>query len=433
MDENQNDKNRKVLLSGNDEQLCALIRWAICRSDLELCVADPTETLSAAIERTDSSVLLFDPACEPAGLRALHELRRRFPELPCLVITREGTISDAVDAIRAGAVDYLCAPFEHLDRLIRSLEAGLERARPRPHSPRSLFSLWESAHPRLGRALRQLAQAGRFATPALIWGPAGSGKSTLAHALHEKSGRPQLLVVSQQTLSARELPFATQGHRSQGGETLLIENLERLSLSLQRELSTLLEAHPSPPRLIITACAPTALLLEQGVLEAQLAVWLRGLEVELLQLEDRRADLPLLIQGILRSIASEHGVPPPPLAPSAARCLATAPWAGNLHTLRESLRCAFLLSEGEEITRETLPSMLQSTFEEETLSPGETGPKISLDESFKEAVGRAEAAIRACYLRGVLERYGTVSAAARHAGLDRANFRRMMRRYDVER
>ncbi|MEE2644105.1 MAG: response regulator, partial [Myxococcota bacterium] len=282
MSENRKDKTRRVLLAGDDEQLLALIRWSICRRDLQLCVVDPTETITTSIERTAPSVLLFDPACEPDGLRALHELRRRFPELPCIIITREGTISDAVDAIRAGAVDYLCAPFEHLDRLIHSLEIGLERARPRPHSPLSHFSLWESEDPRLGRALRQLAQAGRFETPALIWGPSGSGKSTLARALHEKSGRPQLLVVSQQVLSAKERPFATQGHQSQGAETLLIENLERIPLSLQRELSNQLEAHPSPPRLIVTACAPVAQLLERGVLEAQLAVWLGGLEVELL-------------------------------------------------------------------------------------------------------------------------------------------------------
>ena len=433
MSENRSDEPQRVLLAGDDEQLCALLRWAICRRDLQLCVVDPSETLLATIERTNPSVLLFDPAREADGLRALHELRRRFPDLPCLVTTREGRISDAVDAIRAGAIDYLCAPFENLDRLLHSLEEALARARPRPHSPLSLFSLWESAHPRLERALRQLAQAGRFETPALIWGPSGSGKSTLARGLHEKSGRPKLTVVSLQTLSAGERPFTPQGHQSQAAETLLIENLEHLSLSLQGELSTLLEKQPSLPRLIVTARAPAAELLEQGLLDTQLAARLRGLEVELLPLEDRRADLPLLTKGILRSIASERGVPVPSLAPSAERCLAAAPWAGNLHTLRESLRWAFALSEGAEITRELLPPTLQSTSEEEVLSSTELGPQISLDESFKEAVGRAEAAIRASYLRGMLERYGTVSAAARHAGLDRANFRRMMRRYDVER
>ena len=157
---------------------------------------------------------------------------------------------------------------------------------------------------------------------------------------------------------------------------------------------------------------------------------LKVVQIDLPGLNNRREDIPRLSYHFLRQAGARIGKTIKSISPRCMEILKKVDWKGNVRELENVIEAALVFESGNELTEQHLPTELVEQTEEST----PVGPyigQVDLDLPLSEALGRAETAIRVTYLRGLMAKYRNVSAAARHAQVDRANFRRLLKRYNI--
>src|SRR2546428_644539 len=259
---------------------------------------DATEAL-ALLERHDPDVIFSDVRMAGMdGLALLREIRRRRPDAVVVLMTAYARVAGAVEAMRAGAYDYLVKPFS-LDQvgllLTRVLEVqALRRENRALRRVLDEPAVLESASPTMARALATARQAAASDATLLLTGESGTGKNVLAAAMHA--------------------PAATNRHR--GGD------------------------------------APGARFGEAPYSRRNVTA------IRLPPLRERAADLPALTDHVLASVSARHRRGQLVLAPEARRALAAYAWPGNVRELVNTLERAVVLSRGDTIRAEDLPDRL---------------------------------------------------------------------------
>lgn len=321
------------------------------------------------------------------GLWLLGQLRRREPSLPVIILTARGSERTAVAALKTGAYDYLCKPFD-VDEVgaavARAVEThGLRRTTARLEAERVLGAPIVGQSPAFTRLLDQTARVARRDVTVLVRGETGTGKELIASLLHAQSPRrsgplvrfncaalPSELAEAElfghergafTGAEAKRLGYFGAAH----GGTLVLDEIGELPLSLQPKLLRALqsgEIQPvgaSAPRAVdlrVVACTNRDLRAEATAGRFREDLYYRLAVVELLvpPLRERREDIPLLAESLRRRHARRFELDDIPLPAPFVERLAAHDFPGNVRELENVILRLLALSDDGSIDAEAL-------------------------------------------------------------------------------
>jgi len=360
----------RILVVEDDSALAQALTDTLVLSGYDVVNATDGEQALAKLDRDQVDMVLTDVQMRPMDGRALlRNLRTRFHELPVLVMTAYGTVEQAVEAMKLGAVDYLAKPFE-VDDLLDKVERYLPN---RHHEDGQMV-----ADDLRTRELVELA--GRVAdsdATVMIGGESGTGKEVLARYIHCHSPRVDgsFIAINCAAIPDNMLEAVLFGYekgaftgalrasagkfeQAQGG-TLLLDEISEMSLSLQAKLLRVLqereverlggrEVIQLDVRVLATSNRHLREEVAAGRFREDLFYRLNVFPLTVPPLRDRPRDiLPLARHLMARHLRSGEILPQ--FEPEAEACLLAHRWAGNVRELDNLMQRALILCDGERI------------------------------------------------------------------------------------
>ena len=344
------------------------------------------------------------------GLALLGEVRQRRPELSFVLMTAYGSIQHAVEAVRAGADDYLAKPFER-QALLLAVDKALRARALREENRRLNDALGEREQlvdligraPAMQRLYRQIQRLAPTDATVLVQGESGTGKELVARALHRLSRRaeqafvavncaaiPEGLVEAEFFGAERGAYTGAQGARAghfenAHGGTLFLDEIGELPLALQPKLlRALQEGRISrlagsreitvDVRVIAATNRDLAREVAEGRFREDLYWRLNVVGLALPALRERREDIPLLVEHFARRAARQHGLAEAEFPGHVLRALIDRPWTGNVRELSNTVERLLLLAEDGEPSLDDLPDAPRRP-----LAPGFVLPAEGID------------------------------------------------------
>jgi DNA-binding NtrC family response regulator len=325
-----------------------------------------------------------------SGLEVLAASRSVAPETPVVVLTAHGTVQTAVEAMKAGAADFLEKPVEidELFSLVSAWVSGAPAGGEAPFAPPGGPTIVGS-HPRMRTALRLLERVASTDSTVLLTGESGTGKELFARALHALSPRragpfvavncaaiPEALLENE--LFGHERGAFTGAHRREtgrfeqaGGGTLLLDEIGELGAGIQSKVLRVLEERTyervgsgktlhADVRLVAATNRDLRAMVEAGSFRSDLFYRLEVFPIELPTLRERASDVAPLAHHLLERICARHGLPAPRLGAGAARLLEKQGWPGNVRQLANLLERAVILGEGGTLEAADLEPLLSN-------------------------------------------------------------------------
>ena len=391
------EEQRVVMLIDDEPAQSRLISAIAAREGWRTLVASDAETAIAMLgtrEGMQLNAILLDqwvPGDDACSLIA--ELKERRPALPILMLTTSASPLLAVEAMRAGASDYLVKPVSP-DRLMEALRAVTLRGAPRDElapltekmSASLDFDAMIGTAPTFRTALAQAAKAARGHGHCLIEGESGTGKEMLMRAMHAASPRVKdpLRIINVASVPPNSVESVLFGHEPNAfpgafdrqigalqhcdGGTLVLDEVDRLSLAVQSRLSEALENGIIRPvgaahgfrvdvRLLSASNSNLPQLVKGGLFDANLAQQLSGTRIKLPPLRERTGDIPALTRHFLNRIGEQPGLTHLSVSDSALALLAAYEWPGNVRQLQSVLFRAAVYCEGDTLTADSFPQL----------------------------------------------------------------------------
>lgn len=387
------------------------------------------------------------------GMGTLERLRQTIPDLPVVMISAHGDTRAAVQAVKAGAVDYLTKPFE-LDDLLHSIRSVMDRQqlrdevnyhRQRDHQTNGLIgssAAMAALIDTIGRV------AGSSTMRVLIQGESGTGKALVARAIHEGSRRnggpfvevncaalPDQLIEAE--LFGAEKGAYTGAHQTRrglvalaDGGTLFLDEVGELPLPLQAKLLHFLEdgtyrpvgastVHSGDVRVIAATNRDLHTLVAEGCFREDLYYRLNVINVTVPALRERGDDVIQLSDHFAARFAAQEGGRPITLSDGAAALLRAHQWPGNVRELKNLIERLTILFPGGRIMPDNLPPELHG--------PSDPSDEKGVSEggSLDDHLERTE---RSILLDALNRAHGHKGQAAETLGISRHALKRRLKR-----
>ncbi|MCS6900494.1 MAG: response regulator [Myxococcales bacterium] len=294
------------------------------------------------------------------------------------------------------------------------------------------------SHRLLKQALREVAIAATSRKPVHLWGEPGSGKRLLAQHLHELRGGGAWVELLGTSLPDGALePGSPVWERARGG-TLYLSDVDALPTTAQLLLEHFVDLSHRTIALITSSRGSLYRAAREGSIRPELSAKLTVVQIHVPPLRLRRDDIPSLAHHFLLQATQRDRRDVKRISPEALRQLRALPWPGNVRDLKLTIERAVLFCRGDTIFPGDLApptnDLPQENYEVAMTTKNDfTGLSLppGWDElPYSDAKERALDSFHAAYLGALLRRTGgNISEAARRAGLDRSNFRRVLKRY----
>ena len=393
------------------------------------------------------------------GLELMRIIKRLQPDIEVVIVTGHGSIAAAIEATRAGALDFVTKPIDDPMAVVLRIERVLERRRlaadnaalrdvVKAHGPETTLIGTSPPMQRLHKLIERFADS---PAPALIVGESGTGKELVARAIHMTSNRrdrpfvPVNCAAIAESLIDNELfghergafTGAATNHKglfeaAHGGVLFLDEIGDVPATTQVRLLRALQEGEVRPVgsttsrsvdvRVVAATNIDLEKAMDDGRFRRDLYFRLSTFQLALPPLRDRGEDVVLLARRLRQRAALRSGVADKQVSDEVCDVLRRHRWPGNVRELGNVMEYAVTLSDGAVVEPQHLPPYL---FTASQVSP----PEVVDELVYRSARDRFE--LR--YLTSLLRTAGgNLSEAARRSGIDRSNLRRMMHRLGVD-
>jgi two-component system response regulator FlrC len=379
-------KKRKILVVDDD----ASMRQAISES-LEICgysvgAAENGEHALYLFKKNRFDLVITDMRMPGmTGMALLRNIKALSAQTPVILITAYGTVSAAVEAMKAGAAEFIMKPFS-LDDLERAVSHVLAAGgnRPEPESePESVGLDIITGDPRFKAILDMLKNVAKSKSSVLIRGESGSGKELIARYIHRHSNRrtgpfiavncaaiPHTLLESEM-FGFEKGAFTGAAQRKPGrfelasGGTLLLDEVSEMEIPLQAKLLRVIQESevdclggrkPIPVDVRIVAAANINIeeAVKNKTFRGDLYYRLNVIPVNIPSLRERKGDIPLLAEHFLKKFSMQNGRKKTSLSQNALAALMAHSFPGNVRELENIIERATLLTEKGMVQAETL-------------------------------------------------------------------------------
>ncbi|WP_106420627.1 two-component system response regulator GlrR [Salinicola tamaricis] len=434
-----------ILLVDDDPSLLKLLGMRLESRGFRVTTAESGRAaLSHLADDTPDLVLSDLRMDEMDGLALFHELQRRVPGMPVIILTAHGSIPDAVSATQQGVFSFLTKPVDR-DELFAAIDEALAQT---PTTRGEGGEMWRSKiitrSPQMERILEQAYMVAASDVSVLVTGPSGTGKELLANAMHQASPRadkpfvaincgalPEQLLESELFGHARgAFTGAVSQHEglflAADGGTLFLDEIGDMPLTLQVKLLRALQERQIRPlgstksvpidvRIISATHRDLDRAMHEGDFREDLYYRLNVVNLKLPPLKERAEDIPLLAKHMVAQVAARHKSFVKGFSPEALNLLASSAWPGNVRQLVNVVeQCVALTSTP------MIPEALVSQA-------------LAAEENALPSFSEARAGFERSYLIKVLKiTEGNVTQAARIAGRNRTDFYKLLARHELD-
>lgn len=448
-------KKLTILVADDDathrEMLGALLhQWGYAVGE----AVDGEQAVALCREQSFDLVLMDVRMPQKTGLEALKDIKAHNPALPVLIMTAFSDVAAAVEAIKAGAYDYLTKPldFEKLKVVLRNVFAHVGLIEKNASLSRSLAAT-EARSDIVGRgaAMSALWEMIRTIAPTdatvLITGESGTGKELAARAVHAASRRAQGPFVAVNCAALTESLLASElfghekgaftgadkkheGHflKADGG-TIFLDEIGEMPLSMQVKLLRVIQerevlsvggnkAEPVDVRIIAATNRDLAREVDAGNFRQDLYYRLNVVSLALPPLRERADDIPLLAQHFMNRFAAKNNKRIKGFTPGAMDRLVRYAWPGNVRELENVIERASILLLGEHISERELPERLKAPEQGE-----------ALDDILESDCPTLDDVERAVILKTLKRFGGNKTEAARALGITRKTLHARLNKY----
>ena len=389
------------------------------------------------------------------GLSFLGKVMQADPDAAVVIITAHGAVSIAVEAIKAGASDFVAKPWsnERLAATVRSaaalrrsrIDARTERGRASERVPSGGDTPLLGKSPAMERVRTLIDRAAPTDANVLILGENGTGKEIVAREIHRLSRRSEHPLISVDLGATAETLFESElfGHvkgaftgadsdrmgrlKAADHSTLFLDEIGNLPLHLQPKLLTALEQREVVPvgsnkpipidvRVVAATNVSSDKLADEKKFRQDLLFRLNTIEIELPPLRERREDIPVLLDHYLGLYARKYDKPARDVPPAVLEALLRHDWPGNVRALRHASERAVIMADGASYRLDDFPLPQRS----ETSSLSVVGDSLNLDQLEKQMIERA-----------LRMHHFNVSLAAAELGLSRGALYRRMEKHGL--
>ena len=331
------------------------------------------------------------------GMDLMEQILKRPSPPICIMMTAYGSVDTAVEAMKQGAYDFVTKPvnIDRLEMLVRRAlreravqaeNVELRREVGKTRAPDRMIG----RSPAMERIFETIRQVAPSKATVLIQGESGTGKEVAAKAIHASSNRAEkpFVAVHCAALSPQLLESELFGHEKgaftgaterrtgrfeqAAGGTLFLDEIGEIAPSVQVKILRVLgeksfervggnQTLNSDVRLVTATNRDLAAMVREGNFREDLFFRLNVVPLTMPPLRDHREDIPLLADAFLKEMAKEHGKPVRSFSREATEALEAYDWPGNIRELKAAVEHAVVLGNGAELTRQDLPTALQTT------------------------------------------------------------------------
>jgi len=444
-----------ILVVDDERNIRTLCSRVLAGDQIEVHgVGTGKEGLQTADEVSPDLVLLDLRLPDMDGIDVLRSLKGRHPETAVIIITGFGQIQSAVEAMKAGATDYLEKPFEHLDKLKLAVSRALEEVRARREIQR-LHRLQEKEYRvdqligesegtrRLRELIGKLARS--EAATILIHGESGTGKELVARGLHYESSRRDSPFMEVNCAAITETLFESElfGHEKGAFTdakaakkglmeladrgTLFLDEVSEMSLNSQAKFLRVLQERvlrrvggtrdiKVDLRIIAATNRPLEMRVKDGQFREDLFYRLNVIPIHIPPLRERRDDIMPLARHFVMDANTRFHKSIKGFTPDAERLMVGYQWPGNVRELRNLIERLVILGSSELIEPQHLPVQFAATQVRQAAVP-----EASTDEP------RTLAEVERAYIAQIMQRVeSNKSKAAKILGISRQTLRKKL-------
>ena len=456
---------KRILIVDDDPTVVTSLSLVLKRAGLKSDGADRPESAFKLLEKNHYDLILQDmnfsrKTTGEEGLAMIAKLKSLYPQLPVILMTAWGSISLAVEGMRAGANDFITKPWSN-EQIIQSVKItlGLADAYGRSNGDRIVtraelnekynFKMVVGENPEFVKILNIVGRVSPTDASVLIVGASGTGKELIAEAIHQNSARKDAAFVKvnlggiSSSLFESEMfghvkgAFTDAKHDRKGrfeiadGGTIFLDEIGDLNLECQVKLLRVLQdrtyevlgssiTRSVDVRVVSATNRNLPELIEHGDFREDLLYRLNLIAIHIPVLRDRSDDIPILVNHFLESIASVYRRPGISINEAGLQWLQKLPWPGNIRELRQLVERAVLLSNSTTLDVGDIERALQ-------MQPGEPTPQklpaigsMTLEEMERSMVEKAMAQYN-----------NNVNIVAESLGISRAALYRRLEKFGI--
>jgi len=456
---------KRILIVDDDPTVVTSLSLVLKRAGLKSDGADRPENAFKLLEKNHYDLILQDmnfsrKTTGEEGLAMIAKLKSLYPQLPVILMTAWGSISLAVEGMRAGANDFITKPWSN-EQIIQSVKItlGLADAYGRSNGDRIVtraelnekydFKMVVGENPEFVKILNIVGRVSPTDASVLIVGASGTGKELIAEAIHQNSARKDAAFVKVNLGGISSSLFESEmfGHvkgaftdakqdrkgrfEIADGGTIFLDEIGDLNLECQVKLLRVLQdrtyevlgssiTRSVDLRVVSATNRNLPELIEHGDFREDLLYRLNLIAIHIPVLRDRSDDIPLLVNHFLESIASVYRRPGVSINEAGLQWLQKLPWPGNIRELRQLIERAVLLSNSTTLDVGDIERALQMQPAEPTPQKLPAIGSMTLEEMERSMVEKAMAQYN-----------NNVSKVAEALGISRAALYRRLEKFGI--
>jgi two-component system response regulator AtoC len=385
--------NKRVLIADDEKNMRWVLGQALTADGYEIIeAADGKSALEAITEQPPDLMILDHKMPAPDGMEVLRRIRSKNLMFPVIMLTAHGNVATAVEAMKAGATEYLTKPFDleelklSIDKALRIGDLAAEVVRLREELDQTMdIEGIVASDPAMLEILDQVKQVAPTNATVIVYGESGTGKELVARALHRlspRAGKPFISISAgalPETLLESELFGYEKGaftgavtakpgrFEMANGGTLFLDEIGDITPAVQVKLLRVLQERAFERlggtrsievdvRLVAATNQDLQQLIEEGQFREDLFYRLSVVPIQLPALRARPSDIPALVAHFME----RFGAGEKQISPDAMKLLAEYQWPGNIRELENTIERVVILTRGDVIGPDDLPAEVRA-------------------------------------------------------------------------